>query len=261
MLKLADRLLAMGRNFQQLGRDHDALHILSRLSKFRELPEEISEEAQFRLGEIQLRRGKVRRARRYLATALLYRPDSALYHYLLATALDTDDKGDPDRALEHYRKSLELEPDQPRCLSDLGLLSVRQGRTAEGLQALRQAVELAPDDYDVVRQLCEGLRQVGRRDEVRQVLRAARFRNPRDPRFRELWNELQYQQLYDEQEARRREDEDRDGAEEGPMLLPFVRPPAGSAIRSASGKRVRRDPAAPPAPPHLPRLPKRRHAQ
>jgi tetratricopeptide (TPR) repeat protein len=261
MLKLADRLLAMGRNFQQLGRDHDALHVLSRLARFREVPQEISEEAQFRLGEIQLRRGNLRRARRYLATALIYRPDSANYHYLLATALDADDKGAPHRAAEHYRKSLELEPDQPRCLSDLGLLSLRLDQTAVGLQALRRAVELAPDDYDVVRQLCEGLRQVGRRDEVREVLRAAQFRNPRDHRFRELWNELQYQQLHDEQEARRRQEQDSDGAEEGPMLLPFVRPPTGGAARSASGRRVRRDPAAPPPPPHLPRLPKRRQAQ
>jgi tetratricopeptide (TPR) repeat protein len=234
---------------------------LSRLAKFRELPQEITEEAQFRLGEIQLRRGKVRRARRYFATALLYRPDSALYHYLLATALDTDDKGEPHRALEHYRRSLELEPDQPRCLSDLGLLSLRLGQTAEGLQALRRAVELAPADYDAVRKLCEGLRQVGRPDEVRQAVRAARFRNPRDHRFRDLWNEVQYQQLHDEQEARRRAGQDCDGIGEGPVLLPFVRPPAGGAVRSASGKRVRRDPAAPPAPPHLPRLPKRRHAQ
>jgi tetratricopeptide (TPR) repeat protein len=260
MLKLADRLLAMGRNYQHQGRDYDALHVLSRLARFRELPPKISEEAQYRLGEIQLRRGKVRRARRSFATALLYRPDSALYHYLLATALDTDDQGKPQRALEHYRKSLELQPDQPRCLSALGLLSLRLGRTAEGLQALRRAVELAPADYDAVRHLCEGLRQVGRPDEVRQVLRAAQFRNPRDPRFRELWNEVQYQQLHEEQEARRRANQDRDAAGEGPVLLPFSRPPLGGAVRSANGKRVRRDPAAPPAPPHLPRLPKRRHA-
>jgi tetratricopeptide (TPR) repeat protein len=253
-LKLVDRLLAMGRNFQELGRDHDALHVLSRLAHFCELPNKISEEAQFRLGQIQLRRGKARRARRYFATALLFRPDSALYQYLLATALDTDEKGKPYRALEHYCKSLELEADQPRCLSDVGLLKLRLGQTEEGLQALRRAVELAPDDYDMIRKLCEGLRQTERLEEALSVARAARFRNPRDGRFRDLWNALQFEQLHEEQEARRRDEQDRNAGSR-PTVLPFVQPPAGGAA-----KRVRRDPAAPPAPPHLPRLPKRCHA-
>jgi tetratricopeptide (TPR) repeat protein len=253
-LKLVDRLLAMGRNFQQLGRDHDALHVLSRLARFRQLPNEISEEAQFRLGQIQLRRGKVCRARRYLATALVYRPDSALYQYLLATALDTDEKGQPHRALAHYCKSLELEPNQPRCLSDLGLLKLRLGRTEEGLQALRRAVELSPEDYDLIQKLCEGLKQTGRLEEALGVARAARFRNPRDGRFRDLWNALQFEQLHEEQEARRREEQEHN-VDNRPAVLPFVRPPAGAA-----GKRVRRDPAAPPAQPHLPRLPKKCHA-
>jgi tetratricopeptide (TPR) repeat protein len=261
MLKLVDRLLQRGRNFQQLGRDHEALHVFSRLAAFRELPEGVSEEAEFRLGEIQLRRGKPRRARRHLAAALLHCPDNAAYHYLLATALDTEEKGKPHRAAAHYRKSLALDPQQPRCLCASGLLNLRLGRTDEGIQALRRAVELAPADADVVRQVCDGLLEADRADEAREVLRAARFRNPRDRRFRDLWDEFQFQQLHDEQQVRRRDEQGSDRADGGPVLLPFVRPPATGA---ASSKRVRRDPAAPPAPPHLPRrmrLPGRRQAQ
>ena len=54
-LNLVDRLLARGRHFQQLGRDHDAIDTLGRLSQFASLPAEVAEETQARLAEINLR--------------------------------------------------------------------------------------------------------------------------------------------------------------------------------------------------------------
>ena len=66
-LNLADRLLAMGRNFEALGRDQDALHILGRLAGLHEVPVVVAEETQSRLAEIFLRRRQYRRARRHLA--------------------------------------------------------------------------------------------------------------------------------------------------------------------------------------------------
>src|SRR5438128_12049130 len=62
-LNLADRLLAMGRNFQAIGRDRDALHILGRLSDFRQISADVSEESQHRQAEILLRSGRYVRAR------------------------------------------------------------------------------------------------------------------------------------------------------------------------------------------------------
>src|SRR5689334_24150337 len=50
MLNLAEALLGMGRTRQQLGRVQDAFAILSRLSHFRDLPKDIAEETQARLG-------------------------------------------------------------------------------------------------------------------------------------------------------------------------------------------------------------------
>src|SRR5436309_3627343 len=84
MLNLADRLLAMGRNFQAIGRDRDALHIFGRLSDFRQIPADVSEEALSRQAEILLRTGRYVRARRHLTALLVRRPDSAGYHYLMA---------------------------------------------------------------------------------------------------------------------------------------------------------------------------------
>src|SRR5205085_12150258 len=126
-LNLVDRLLAMGRNFQHIGRDQDALDVLSRLASFRELPAPAAEETQFRLGEILLKRRKYTRARRHLAAALLHDSENSRYHHLMASALSAGDKRDPKRAAEHYRRCLEIDPKQPRCLGEYGLAALREG--------------------------------------------------------------------------------------------------------------------------------------
>src|SRR5262249_31788289 len=97
-LNLAAHLLARGRSLQELGRDDDALDILGRLACFRELPAAVAEETQARLGELHLRRRRFRKAGRCLTAALAHRPNNARYHYLLASALDAPDKGEPERA-------------------------------------------------------------------------------------------------------------------------------------------------------------------
>jgi Flp pilus assembly protein TadD len=267
MLNLVDRLLARGRKFHEIGREHDALVLLSRLAGFGELPAEVAEETQARLAEIQLRRRKFVRARRHLTAALLHRPDSARYHYLLATACNTHTRahtrGDEQRALEHYRRSLQLDPDQPRCLLDLGMLAVRLGQTEEGLRCLHRAAELAPNDPHVIGKLAAGLREAGQPEEARRALRSARFRNPRDRRFLRLWNDFQFRQLREAQEAARRADLSGNGDDE-PVLLPFVRPAHDSGTRLGAHRVIRLDPGSPPAAPHWP-LPARRsdrkHAQ
>jgi Flp pilus assembly protein TadD len=179
----------------------------------------------------------------------------------MATAVDRDPRGDAERALGHYRRSLELEPDQPRCLGEYGLLALRLGQTDAGLASLRRAAELAPDDPDTTDKLATGLRLAGRADEARAVLRAARFRHPRDPRFLKLWNDHQFQELRKEQEAARRTAASEQ--DDGPVLLPFVRPPEGTRPLRLGRKTIRKDVATPLPPPRLPRpsrLPGRRHA-
>jgi hypothetical protein len=76
------------------------------------------------------------------------------------------------------------------------------------------------------------------------------FRNPRDPRFRRLWNEYQFRDLRRTQQANRREREP--AADDEPVLLPFVRPE-----RDERPPQVRHDGPATVAPPHKPRTPRR----
>jgi tetratricopeptide (TPR) repeat protein len=256
-LNLLDHLLSMGRRYQDLGRTRDALRVLGRLASFRELPADAAEETQVRLAELQLKRRKFARARRHLAAALTYRPDSARLNHLMASATQADDRGDLDRAGDYFRRALELEPERVPCLAEGGLLAVRLGQTEEGLALLRRAVEREPDNADVVAKLVKGLRLAGRGEEARAALRAALFRNPRSPRFRRLWDEYQFHHARQRQEGERRRRRLRMG-DDGPAVLPFVRvlrdEPAG----------VRRDGPATVGRPHLPRPTRRadqRHVQ
>jgi tetratricopeptide (TPR) repeat protein len=158
--------------------------------------------------------------------------------------------------------SLQLDPDQPECLGEAGMLALRTGKVREGLKWLRRAVEIAPDDPVVVARLVEGLQDIGRTEEARLTLRAALFRNPRDGRFRKLWSDFHFHELREEQESNRQARWDAGLEGEKAVLLPFLRPVSAPAL--TRGKRVRRDPAAPMPPPHLPRrgrMPYPRHAQ
>ena len=193
-INLFDHLLETGRRYHELGRHRDAVTALTRSSAFREVPAEVAEETQARLGELQLKRRKYA-PRRHLVAALRHRPDQARYHHLMGLACQEEDRGNLERAAKHYRRSLELDATAVPCLVDFGLLAIRLGRHDEGLARLREATALAPDDPNATARLVKGLRQLGKPDNARAEVRAALFRNARDPRFRRLWNEYQFREL------------------------------------------------------------------
>lgn len=222
-LNFVDRVLAMGRRYQEVGRHRDAVVILTRLAHFRCLSAEAAEETQGRLAEIYLKRRKYKNARRHLTAALRHQPDNARHHYLLATALCAEDGGDVERAGEHYRRALELDPGHVACRADYGHLLLRLGQTEEGLACLREASERAPEDVEVLAKLVKGLRLSGRTDEARSVLQRALFRNAHSLRYRKLWNEFRFHQARRRHEAQQLEQGENDGQDEQPVLLPFVR--------------------------------------
>jgi tetratricopeptide (TPR) repeat protein len=245
-LNLVDHLLILGRRHQELGRVHDAVRVLSRLSGFRDLPGEAAEEVQVRLAELCMKRRRYAKARRHLTAALRHQPDSARYHYLMAKAALAEDRGDMERASDHFCRSLELDESQAMCRAECGLLAVRLGRVDDGLAHLRRALELAPEDAEVIAKAVKGFRLADRADEARDVLRAALFRQPKSSRFRKLWNEFQYLQLRQRQQAHRQR---QTNVDEGPRLLPFVRPVTADAAWSGE----RHDGPAVVQPPHLSR--------
>jgi tetratricopeptide (TPR) repeat protein len=264
MLGLVDSLLLSGRKQQQLGREGEALKIFKRLASFGDLPADVAEETQARLAEIHVGRGHYRKARRHLAAALAHQPQSSRYHALMAGALAADDrKGDRELALEHYRRALDLDGDDPDCLSEYGLLAVRMGEMTEGFVALRQAVELSPSSPELVSRLVNALCEEGREEEARQALRLAMFQNPRDARFQRLYRDWRFHQLRRQQQSEMRGLTVASGTS-GPRILPFVRmmdQGGEESKRGVSRKIVRRDPPAPqPFKPRHGRLGQRRSA-
>src|SRR5207302_559290 len=106
--------------------------------------------------------------------------------------------------------------------------------------------ESAPADPAMVRRQIEGLRRADRDDEARSALLAARFRNPRDPRFHKLWTDFQFEELRRYQH--RQHGEGLDATGNGPVLLPFVSV-ARPAKRTPVRKILRPDPPSAPADP------------
>lgn len=249
-LNLAESLLARGRNYHELGRPAEAVAVFKRLARLAELPPTIAEETQVRLAEIHLSRRHFHGARRRLTAALLYHPQNARYHYLMASALVADPKADRYRAAESYRQSLSLNPNQPTCLSEFGQLALQLGQTEEGLTNLARAAELAPNDPMIIERYATALHQEGKVTEAAAVLRAALFRNARDSRFRRLWNNFQFQQLRDQQAAGRRAERQQRADAEGPVLLPFIRLAPGTTPVRSGRRAIRHDAPTKPLSPH-----------
>jgi Tfp pilus assembly protein PilF len=260
-LNLIRRLLARGRKLHKLGVDPDARRTLTRLASFQELPAGVAEEVQRRLAELLLKQRRYVRARRHLAALIHHQPQNPHYHWLMARAVEKDLRAEPKRAAAHYRQALSLSPRHPRYLADFGLATLRAGRVREGLEALRQALEVAPDDPGVVGKVVEGLGQRGRYREALGVLRGAMFRNPREPRFRRLWNDVRFRQAQAAQQARRRLEH---ASADGPTLLPFVASPAAARPARAGLKLYRHDTSPTVPHPHFPRPARKtdqKHAQ
>lgn len=254
-LNLSECLLTMSRDLQNLGRLNDSARILKRLTSFRDLPANVAEEAHARLAEIRLDQGEYQLARRHLTSVLFYRPSHAPYYYQLATALHQDPDADAGRAARYYRQAVQLDPDQPRWWLDYGFLLMQTGKLKKGLIALRKAAVLAPDDPEILQRLVEGLCMAGRPSEARSILKAARFRHPRDERFRRVWNDFQFRMLHEAQDSQPHVEE--------PVILPFVRRANLANLPRVPGRIVRMDAGSRPTP-HLKkraRLPDSNRAQ
>jgi len=240
-LNLVERLACQGRKYQELGLEHEAARCWTRLGGLAGVSAELAREAQTSLGEIHLQRGRYRRARRHLTAALTQQPGSAHHHYLLAAAIEGDAKGDRHQALTHYRRAIELEPEEPEYLCAFGLLALDIGDDEEeGASALCRALQLAPDDVEIIEQVVEGIGQTNQ-EEARRILRAAMFRHPRDRHLRKLWSDFHFRCLHIAQNRGRHAYPE----QAGPVLLPFVRPVAPETPN------VRRDAPSRPARPHF----------
>jgi Tfp pilus assembly protein PilF len=260
-LKLTEHLLQIGKHYLEQGRDQEALLVFSKLVRFGHLPAPLAEVAQFHLAEIHLRRGQPQQARRHLHVALVHHPESARYHHLMAITLDEDDQADPLRSLHHYRRAAELAPEDASYVADYAQCLIDLGDQEEGMRRLEAAMELAPQEVKYVRLLAINLLETAEFERARRVVLQAMFRDPDDPKLRQLWDEIRFQEARHSQQKSRQLA--RVPAASGLVLLQFVRqqqPAQGQRVRLKDKTVLRIDPPTNPTP-HKPRNQKRRQSR
>jgi protein O-mannosyl-transferase len=98
-------------------------------------------------------------------------PLSIVAHNNLGRALAA--RGDPERALEHFRRAVEIYPDYVHARYNLGNLLMRQGRLTEAEQQLRMAVQLEPRMAQAHSDLGNCLVRQGKAVEAEQQYREA----------------------------------------------------------------------------------------
>jgi pentatricopeptide repeat protein len=221
LLNLLDELLAKARRLQESGRSQDALPILRRLCKCPDLSAARTLEVHQLLGETHLELSQFKFARKHLRAALRLEPHNASTHHLLALAIQSDPEFDSSRAAAHHRRALELAPSEPDFLTPAGAYFVEMGRVRKGLEMLRRAVELLPDDFDTFQALIESLCEASRFDEARKTLNGARFRFCGHARFASLHTEVELREIRQRQHAARTDAPATEHAE--PVILPFNR--------------------------------------
>jgi tetratricopeptide (TPR) repeat protein len=218
-INLLDRLLSQGRRLNIMGRRVEARQRLDKLLAHTDAPAHQRVEAHQLLAEIHLDSQRYRKARRHLLAALGLQPECAETHYRLAMAIDLDPDGEPKRAAKHFRKALEHKPDEPRYWASYGHICLRLAKDKAAYGAFIAATDLAPNDVAVIDEITDGLCFLGKEEDARSVLTAARFRLGHDAELEQLWNRFRFLQLHRQQQAARR----RKALAEGEaVILPYV---------------------------------------
>jgi Flp pilus assembly protein TadD len=91
--------------------------------------------------------------------------------------------GDLAAARNNLARSLDLMPENPSTLRNLGILHGMEGRHEEGLELLQRSVRLSPGDYKTLYALNFAFRDTGKKEERAKILeRLAELELPEDIR-------------------------------------------------------------------------------
>jgi Tfp pilus assembly protein PilF len=239
-LNLVAGLLAAVRNLQQSDQCQSALDLLQRLAGFRNLPRDVAEEVHSRLADLHAGREEFARARRHLTIALTYRPQHADYHHRMARYIETDPEAALGRAGRYYLQAVRSDPDNAAYWADYGTYLMAGGRRHAGRRALMRAFDLAGSAVGLVVRIAAALRDDELWNDARRLLRRALFQNARDPRFRALWQQHQFEWL-----ARQQRRGNAISPARRPAVLPFPRKTPRPTVH-VDGKIIRFDRAPRP---------------
>jgi len=120
--------------------------------------------AQVMLVEVQLRAGKLKKARKGALALLTKYPDQAFGYRLLGEAQLRN--GDYAKAVDNYRKALKLEQ-TPRLAIGLYQAYMRSGDEAKAMAFLKKWLKSHPDDLNSKQALAEGYLRKGQVEQAR----------------------------------------------------------------------------------------------
>ncbi|MBI5103168.1 MAG: tetratricopeptide repeat protein [Nitrospirae bacterium] len=97
-----------------------------------------------------------------------------------------DEKGEPGKARDYYRKVLDLQPSNRDALLGMGQLLVKNGEIDNAVSHMRKAAETFPSDQQIQFFYAELLMQAGRGDEALACISQIRKADPDNPKARQL---------------------------------------------------------------------------
>lgn len=194
-LNFQEQLLERARLLDHCGFLRESTSLYSQLMQLD--PETSSE----KIADLLLRRGKYTRARRHLTAAISRLPNQASLFFLMAQAILNDEKCQQDRAERFLRRAVELAPKNAEYRAELGQYLLDMNQVETGLEELRHAVELAPDQFEVVEKAVSGFWEEGETDEARSLLQRSLFRNREDRRFTMFWERFEFEAAREEREV------------------------------------------------------------
>ena len=135
-----------------------------------------------------------------ITRAIQIKPQVALFHNNLGTALKNSGKFDD--AIAAYRRSIAIDPNDPLAHSNLGNALCSQGKPQEAIAVCRRALELKADYADAHNNLGNALLDSGDKDGALASFRKAIQLNPRaaEP-YNNLGNTLTAMELLDDAAA------------------------------------------------------------
>lgn len=165
-------VVAEAQLLRDAGRHADAYAFLARMLEVQPDQPEILYETALTAEKL----GYVDVLERHLRRLMVLKPDSAQAYNALGYSL-ADRNLRLDEAARLIDKALSLAPDDPFILDSKGWLLFRQGKPAEGLEALQKAYAQKPD-AEIAAHIGEVLWALGRRNEALAVWREASKAHP-----------------------------------------------------------------------------------
>jgi len=125
------------------------------------------------------RRGSGFKDSYFVSVATLAAPQKAVNE--ISRYTDAKRRGDMQQALSHLERALQIYPDYPQALNDLGAYLQRKGEYRQAILKFRRAVELEPSYYASWLNMGKSYLALGQYDQaVASSLRALQLR-PKDP--------------------------------------------------------------------------------